>query len=126
VIVAAAELQAAGEDAGLDPDDVFFVLTRVAPSLKPRQAGLEGRRTPTLFALKDLQKDVDLAMALYGSSASRTPLTRSSGERVEAAAAATPDLDISAVAQLYRRATSGSLMGTTAVNGSSREGDRDG
>ena len=34
VILAAAELQVAGENAGLDPDDVFFVLDRVAPSLE--------------------------------------------------------------------------------------------
>ncbi len=106
VILAAAELQAAGEDAGLDPDDVFFVLNRVAPSLGARQAGLQGHDTPTLFAMRDLAKDVDLAMALYGTSAAQTPLTRWSRERVDAAAAATPDLDISAVAQLYRRSPS--------------------
>ena len=111
VILAAAELQVAGEDAGLDPDDVFFVLNRVAPSLEPRQAGLEGHPTPTLFALRDLRKDVDLAMALYGSSASQTPLTRWSREQVDAAAAATPDLDISAVAQLYRRGPRGRFDG---------------
>ena len=107
VILAAAELQAAGEDADLDPDDVFFVIKRVAPSLEARQAGLEGHQTPTLFALRDLRKDVDLAMALYGASAAQTPLTRWSREQVDAAAAATPDLDISAVAQLYRRGPSG-------------------
>ena len=103
VILAAAELQVAGEDAGLDPDDVFFVLNRVAPSLAARQAGLQGQPTPTLFALRDLRKDVDLAMALYGASGSQTPLTRWSRDQIDAAAAATPDLDISAVAQLYRR-----------------------
>ena len=104
VILAAAELQVAGEDAGLDPEDVFFVLNRVAPSLEARRAGLvEGRHTPTLFALRDLDKDVDLAMTLYDVSAAQTPLTRLSREQVDAAAAATPDLDISAVAQLYRR-----------------------
>jgi 3-hydroxyisobutyrate dehydrogenase/2-hydroxy-3-oxopropionate reductase len=102
VILAAAELQVAGEAAGLDPEDVFFVLKRVAPSLAPRQAGLEGHPTPTLFALRDLGKDVDLAMALYDASAARTPLTRWSRDQVDAAAAATPDLDISAVSQLYR------------------------
>jgi 3-hydroxyisobutyrate dehydrogenase-like beta-hydroxyacid dehydrogenase len=107
VILAAAELQVAGEDAGLDPDDVFFVLNRVAPSLEPRRAGLEGHDTPTLFALRDLRKDVDLAMALYGASPARTPLTRLSREQVDAAAGATPDLDISAVARLYRQGPSG-------------------
>jgi 3-hydroxyisobutyrate dehydrogenase-like beta-hydroxyacid dehydrogenase len=107
VILAAAELQVAGEDAGLDPDDVFFVLERVAPSIEPRRGGLiDGRHTPTRFALRDLRKDVDLAIALYAGSAAQTPLTRLSREQIDAAAAATPDLDISAVAQLYRHGPS--------------------
>ena len=107
VVLAAAELQVAGEGAGLDPDDVFWVLKRVAPALEARRAGLvEGRHTPTLFALRDLGKDVDLAMALYGASAAETPLTRWSRDQVDAAAAATPDLDISAIAQLYRQTPS--------------------
>ena len=44
VILAAAELQVAGEDAGLDPDDVFFVLNRVAPSLGATAGGSPGSR----------------------------------------------------------------------------------
>jgi 3-hydroxyisobutyrate dehydrogenase len=104
VILAAAELQVAGESAGLDPDDVFWVLARVAPALEARRAGLiEDRHTPPLFALRDLRKDLDLALALFGRSAASTPLTRSSSELVSAAAAATPDLDISAVARPYRQ-----------------------
>ena len=108
VILAAAELQFAGEAAGLDPEDVFFVLNRVAPSLAPRQAGLEGHATPTLFALRDLRKDVDLATVLFGRSAAKTPMTRWSRDQVDAASTATPDLDISAVAQLYRPGLPGS------------------
>ena len=111
VILAAAELQVAGEDAGIHPDDVFFVLNRVAPSLGARQAGLQGHNTPTLFALRDLGKDVDLAMALYGASAAQTPLTRWSRGQVDSAATATPDLDISAVAKLYRPSPSAAQAG---------------
>lgn len=104
VILAAAELQVAGEDAGLEPDDVFWVLERIAPALEARRAGLiEDRHTPPLFALRDLRKDLVLALALFGRSAAKTPLTRSSTEMVSAAAAATPDLDISAVARPYRQ-----------------------
>ena len=40
VIMAAAELQTAGEAAGLDPGDVFWVLARLAPLLEMRRAGL--------------------------------------------------------------------------------------
>jgi 3-hydroxyisobutyrate dehydrogenase-like beta-hydroxyacid dehydrogenase len=103
VIVAAAELQVAGEDVDLNPEDVFWVLQRVVPSLEARRAGLiEGRHTPTLFALRDLRKDVDLAEALFSSSDALTPLLRSAGRLVRTAAGSTPDLDISAVVIPYR------------------------
>jgi 3-hydroxyisobutyrate dehydrogenase-like beta-hydroxyacid dehydrogenase len=104
VILAAAELQVAGEGSGLDPDDVFWVLQRVVPSLEARRAGLiEGQNSPPLFALRDLRKDVDLALSLFSRSSALTPLTRSASELVDAAAAATPDLDIGAVVLPYRR-----------------------
>jgi 3-hydroxyisobutyrate dehydrogenase-like beta-hydroxyacid dehydrogenase len=103
VIVAAAELQVAGEGTGLDPDDVFWVLERVAPLLEARRAGLiEDRHTPPMFAMRDLAKDVGLALALFERSEARTPLTRSASELVSAAAAMTPDADISAVVEPYR------------------------
>ena len=109
VLLAAAELQVAGEAAGLDPNDVFWVLNRVVPSLEARRAGLlEDRHTPTMFALRDLRKDVDLAMVLFGRADAQTPLTRSSSELVSAAAAAMPYLDISAVVRPYRAAASSS------------------
>ena len=105
VILAAAELQVAGEGAGLDPEDVFWVLQRFAPALEARRAGyLQDRHTPTQFALRDLRKDLDLALALFGRSAAPTPLTHSSRQLVSAAAADTPDLDISAVLRPYRQA----------------------
>jgi 3-hydroxyisobutyrate dehydrogenase-like beta-hydroxyacid dehydrogenase len=104
VILAAAELQVAGEEQGLDPEDVFWVLNHVAPSLEPRRTGLvEGRYTPPLFALRDLQKDVGLAMAMFDAADALTPLTRWSNELVNSASNATPDLDITAVARPYRR-----------------------
>jgi 3-hydroxyisobutyrate dehydrogenase-like beta-hydroxyacid dehydrogenase len=104
VILAAAELQVAGEGSGLDPDDVFWVLKRLVPSLEARRAGLiESRHTPPLFALRDLRKDVDLALALFSRSAASTPLTRSASALVNAAAASTPDLDISGIVLPYRQ-----------------------
>lgn len=105
VILAAAELQVAGEGAGLVPDDVLWVLERVAPGIEPRRAGLiEGRHTPPMFALRDLAKDVGLALTLFETSGAQTPLTRWARELVSAAAAMTPDADISAVVQPYRQA----------------------
>jgi 3-hydroxyisobutyrate dehydrogenase-like beta-hydroxyacid dehydrogenase len=104
VVLAAAELQVAGEGTGLDPADVFWVLARIAPALEARRAGyLEDRHTPTMFALRDLRKDLGLALNLFGKSSARTPLTRSASELVNVAAAATPDLDISAVVRPYRQ-----------------------
>jgi 3-hydroxyisobutyrate dehydrogenase len=114
VILAAAELQVACEDAGLDPDDVFWVLKRFVPALDARRSGyIEDRHTPTMFALRDLRKDLDLAVALFGQSSAPTPLTLSSSELVTAAAAATPDLDISAVVRPYRKAARSSSADTT-------------
>lgn len=66
-----------------------------------RPGYLEGRHTPQ-FALRDLRKDLDFATTLLAQTGSVTPLTRSSSDLVTAAAAATPDLDISAVVQPYR------------------------
>jgi 3-hydroxyisobutyrate dehydrogenase-like beta-hydroxyacid dehydrogenase len=104
VVLSAAELQVAGERAGLDPEDVFWVLKRIVPALEARRPGyLEGRHTPQ-FALRDLRKDLDFAVALFAKDGSVTPLTKSSSEFVAAAAEATPDLDISAVVDPYRDA----------------------
>jgi 3-hydroxyisobutyrate dehydrogenase-like beta-hydroxyacid dehydrogenase len=112
VILAAGELQVAGEDAGLDPDDVFWVLQRFAPALEARRAGIvEDRHTPTQFALRDLRKDLDLALTLYGKSGAHTPLTKASRGLVTQAATATPDLDISAVIRPYRDAASRVVRG---------------
>jgi 3-hydroxyisobutyrate dehydrogenase-like beta-hydroxyacid dehydrogenase len=106
VILAAAELQVAGEGAGLDPDDVFWVLKRLVPALEARRAGLlEGRHAPPQFALRDLRKDLGLALHLFAGSRASTPLTDLSSALVTSASAATADLDISSVVQLYRGGT---------------------
>jgi 3-hydroxyisobutyrate dehydrogenase/2-hydroxy-3-oxopropionate reductase len=111
VVLAAAELQVAGEDAGLDPDDVFWVLERFVPALEARRSGYLDDRHAPMFALRDLRKDLGLALDLFGRSSAATPLTRSASELVSAVAAATPELDISAVVQPYRQ---GRLPAATA------------
>ena len=111
VVLAAAELQVAGERAGLDSEDVFWVLERFVPSLEARRPGfLEDRHTPQ-FALRDLRKDVDFATALFGESGTPTPLTHASSDLVSAAATAMPYLDISAVIRPYREAAASSSGG---------------
>jgi 3-hydroxyisobutyrate dehydrogenase-like beta-hydroxyacid dehydrogenase len=107
IVLAAAELQAGGEQAGLDADDVFWVLQRLAPALEVRRAGfVESHYTPALFALRDLRKDLELAVALFVSSGAETPITSAVRDLVGAAATLTPDFDISAVARRYRKARS--------------------
>jgi 3-hydroxyisobutyrate dehydrogenase-like beta-hydroxyacid dehydrogenase len=103
VVLAAAELQVAGERAGLQPDDVFWVLERMAPLLGGRRSGIvEDRHEPTLFALRDLRKDLDLAIALFESPEIRTPMTAQARQLVAAAAGKYGDLDITAVERPYR------------------------
>jgi 3-hydroxyisobutyrate dehydrogenase-like beta-hydroxyacid dehydrogenase len=105
VILAAAELQVAGERAGLQPEDVFWVLQRMAPLLTPRHDGIvENRHEPTLFALRDLRKDLDLAIGLFEPSEIRTPMTAQARALVAAAASRDGDLDITAVERPYRQA----------------------
>ncbi len=104
VILAAAELQVAGERSGLQPDDVFWVLERMAPLLAARRNGIvENRHEPTLFALRDLRKDLDLAIGLFEPSEIRTPLTLQARQLVAAAAIRYGDLDITAVERPYRK-----------------------
>lgn len=103
VVLAAAELQVAGERAGLQPDDVSWVLERMAPLLAARRNGIvENHHEPTLFALRDLRKDLDLAVGLFGRSKVDAPLTVEARHLVAAAASKYGDLDITAVARPYR------------------------
>jgi 3-hydroxyisobutyrate dehydrogenase/2-hydroxy-3-oxopropionate reductase len=103
VVLAAAELQVAGERAGLQPDDVFWVLERMAPLLGARRNGIvEDRHEPTLFALRDLRKDLDLAIALFEPAEIRTPMTAQARQLVAAAAGKYGELDITAVERPYR------------------------
>jgi 3-hydroxyisobutyrate dehydrogenase len=96
---AAAELMAAGTRQGLDPEQIFWVLTRAAPGLKAREAGFVGAvHEPTMFAMRDMLKDLDLGLPLY-QAAPLTSLTRELFARVAAQA---PDLDISAIVNAYK------------------------
>jgi len=104
VTLAAAELQSAGEAAGLDAEDVFWVSARLCPVLNPRRQGyLRGIHSPTLFAVRDLVKDLGLALALFHESGSSAPLIGLTRELIGEVGAVSPDLDISAVAGRYPR-----------------------
>jgi 3-hydroxyisobutyrate dehydrogenase-like beta-hydroxyacid dehydrogenase len=101
VSAAAAELIAAGNRDGLDPAQIFSVLTRVVPGLKVREAGfLDGVHQPAMFAVRDLVKDLDLGLALYQPPVPFTLLAR---QLFAAVAAQTPDFDISAIVNTYEK-----------------------
>lgn len=102
LILAAAELQVAGEVIGLQPSDVFWIIQRYVPAFEARRQGLlEGRHEP-LFALRDLEKDLNLALALFVRSSVDVPMTTLARSLVTKQAKETPDLDISSVIQAYR------------------------
>jgi 3-hydroxyisobutyrate dehydrogenase-like beta-hydroxyacid dehydrogenase len=105
VSAAAAELMAAGTAQGLDPEQVFWALSRVAPGLKVREAGFVRHvHEPTMFAVRDILKDLDLGLALYQPgrvSGLKTPLTSLARQLFARVAAESPDLDISAIVDAY-------------------------
>ena len=105
VSAGAAELMAAGTAQGLDPEHVFTVLSRIAPGLKVREAGfVRNIHQPTLFAVRDILKDLDLGLALYQRApgvGSKVPLTSVTRELFARVASREPDLDISAIVTAY-------------------------
>jgi 3-hydroxyisobutyrate dehydrogenase len=99
---AAAELLAAGTAAGLDREQVFWALLRFAPVLKAREAGLmRDQHEPTMFAVRDLVKDLGLALDGYDGANAFVPLTRQTRELFVETASASSDLDISAIVTAY-------------------------
>ena len=103
VSAAAAELMAAASRDGLEPEQVFWVLGRVAPGLKLREAGfVKNVHEPAMFAVRDLLKDLDLGLAVYQPPVPLTFLVR---QLFAAVAAKTPDLDISAIVNVFAKET---------------------
>jgi 3-hydroxyisobutyrate dehydrogenase-like beta-hydroxyacid dehydrogenase len=100
----ASELLAAGTAAGLNAEDVFWILSRMAPVLNGRKAAfLDHRFEPVTFALKDALKDLRLALDLYKRSGATTPLIAATEELYERAAKTAGDLDMGAIATVYQR-----------------------
>jgi 3-hydroxyisobutyrate dehydrogenase len=98
----AAELLAAGTAAGLKAEDVFAVISRVAPVLNARKAGfVDHHYEPVTFALRDALKDVRMATELYERVGAQAPLTSKVKELYERAAKAAGDMDMSAIATAY-------------------------
>jgi 3-hydroxyisobutyrate dehydrogenase len=102
ITASAAELLAAGTAAGLDRDQVFWALARLAPALKAREAGfLRGQHEPTMFAVRDIVKDLGLALDMYERANAAVPLTREARALFAETASQASDLDISAIVTAY-------------------------
>jgi 3-hydroxyisobutyrate dehydrogenase len=98
---AAAELLGAGTAIGLDRQQVFSILVRFAPGLAAREAGfVHEQYRPTMFAVRDLVKDLDLGLRIYGEKGARTPLTQESRDLYTAAMPESSDLDIAAIVRV--------------------------
>jgi 3-hydroxyisobutyrate dehydrogenase-like beta-hydroxyacid dehydrogenase len=99
---AAAELLAAGTAAGLDREQVFWALVRFAPLLKAREAGfMRDQHEPTMFAVRDLVKDLGLALDVYERANAAVPLTREARTLFAETEAESNELDISAIVNAY-------------------------
>jgi 3-hydroxyisobutyrate dehydrogenase-like beta-hydroxyacid dehydrogenase len=98
---AAAELLGAGTAIGLDRQQVFSILVRFAPGLAAREAGfVHEQYRPTMFAVRDLVKDLDLGLRIYGEKGARTPLTQESRDLYTAAMPESSELDIAAIVRV--------------------------
>jgi 3-hydroxyisobutyrate dehydrogenase-like beta-hydroxyacid dehydrogenase len=101
---AAAELLAAGTAAGLERDQVFWALARYVPSLKARESGfLRETYEPTLFAVRDLIKDLGLALDVYRRADAAVPLTLETRTLFTDIAPQSENLDISAIVKRYAK-----------------------
>lgn len=95
---AAAELLTAGKAIGLDPNQIFSILVRFSPGLAARESGfLHDQHTPTMFAVRDLVKDLNLGERIYDEQGARTPLTRLTRDLYTETMSESADLDISAI-----------------------------
>ena len=104
----AAEVLAAGVAAGVDREDVFWVVTRFAPGLQGRRAGfVEHRFEPVTFALRDAAKDLRLATDVYHRVGAFTPIADAVKELYDRAEKTSGDLEISAIVTAYEKETAG-------------------
>ena len=99
----AGELLAAGIGLGLDQDAVWSVLTRLVPYLDSRRSGfLEEVYEPATFTLRDMLKDLRLALAAYEERGSEVPVTALATELFAHVTIKHADDDLSAIAALWR------------------------
>ncbi len=93
---AAAELLWAAQMQSLDPEVVFDILERHAPGLGLRRKQyLSSTPQPVFFTVRDMAKDLDLAIEALTSRGKGLPVTLAAREQVGRALAAGADRDLS-------------------------------
>ncbi len=101
---AGAEMVEAGLRAGLTPDEAFEWVKRHAPYLETRKSGyLGGAHEPVTFALRDMLKDVDLALGLFDGPAFPMPITDAVRQDFAEVVEEHGGKELTAVRERYRR-----------------------
>jgi len=91
-----------GERAGLEAEAVFGLLERTMPYLKARKRGyVDHDHSAPLFFIKDMVKDLDLALGLAHRSAAAMPLLAVTRELYAEVARERPTDEITALIERY-------------------------
>jgi len=100
----AAELIGAGIALGLDRETVFSVLSLQAPYLTSRETAYAGGQFPDpLFSLRDLLKDVNLAIENFNEVRASTPVIERVREVINESVPTLGSMDLSALVARYVR-----------------------
>jgi 3-hydroxyisobutyrate dehydrogenase-like beta-hydroxyacid dehydrogenase len=103
---AGAEMLEAGVRTGLTPEEAFEWVKRHAPYLEARKSGyLGGPYEPLTFSLKDMLKDVELALALFDGPDYRMPIVEAVRDAYQEVLPEYGDQELTAVLERYRGAS---------------------
>ena len=100
---AGAELLEAAVRHGLTPEEAFDWVKRHAPYLDTRRSGfLGGPYEPLTFSLRDMLKDVELALALFDGPGFPMPILDAVGDAYREVLPEQGDKELTAVLERYR------------------------
>lgn len=101
---AGAEMVEAGVRSGLSPEEAFEWVKRHAPYLETRQSGyLGGPFEPLTFALKDMLKDVELALAMFDGPDFPMPIVEAVRDAYREVLPDHGEEELTAVLERYRK-----------------------
>jgi len=101
---AGAELLEGAVRTGLTPEEAFEWVKRHAPYLDTRRSGfLGGPYEPLTFSLKDMLKDVELALSMFDGSGFPMPIVEAVRDAYREVLPEHGERELTAVAERYRR-----------------------